>query len=59
MIFYSLLIVSCVLMYLQEVGNRMTEQNLALILGPNILHKDIKVRGDDGRGEGRREGSVE
>ena len=29
---------------LQEVGNRMTEQNLAMIMGPNILHKDVKVR---------------
>ena len=27
----------------QEVGNLMTEQNLAMILGPNILHKDMKV----------------
>lgn len=22
----------------------MTEQNLAMILGPNILHKEVKVR---------------
>ena len=29
---------------LQEVGNRMTEQNLGVILGPNILHKEVKVR---------------
>ena len=27
----------------QEVGNRMTEQNLGVILGPNILHRDVKV----------------
>ena len=28
---------------IQESGNRMTEENLAMIIGPNILHKDIKV----------------
>ena len=27
----------------QETGNRMTERNLATILGPNILHKELKV----------------
>ena len=27
----------------QETGNRMTEQNLAMILGPNILTKEVKV----------------
>ena len=25
----------------QERGNRMTEQNLGLIMGPNILHKEV------------------
>ena len=25
----------------QETGNRMTEQNLGLIMGPNILHKEV------------------
>ena len=28
---------------LQETGNRMTERNLATILGPNILHRELKV----------------
>lgn len=26
----------------EEVGNRMTEQNLALIIGPNVLHRETK-----------------
>jgi len=34
----------CVCVHAQEVGNRMTEENLAMILGPNILHKEVKVR---------------
>ena len=31
------------LLLLQETGNRMSEQNLAMIIGPNILHKELKV----------------
>ena len=27
----------------QESGNLMTERNLAMIIGPNILHKELKV----------------
>jgi hypothetical protein len=32
----------------EETGNRMTEQNLGLIMGPNVLHKERKtvVKGD-------------
>lgn len=30
--------------FTQESGNRMTEQNLATVLGPNILHRESKVR---------------
>jgi len=26
----------------EETGNRMTERNLATILGPNILHRELK-----------------
>ena len=34
----------------------MTEQNLATILGPNILHKELKVRVEREYGEKWREG---
>ena len=34
----------------------MTEQNLATILGPNILHKELKVRVEREYGERWREG---
>ena len=35
---------------MQESGNRMTEQNLATMLGPNILHKESKVLAGAGGG---------